>query len=292
MAEVRAVRAVARLGSFSAAAAELGYTQSGVSRLVAAAEAAAGTALFVRGPRGARPTAAGAVVARRGERLVAEMDGLALELAGLRDRLAGRLVVGAFPTAAASLPRAMARLADQHPDLRVVLLEGSSPAQLRQLRAGRVEVVVVATGDGLPDHDLRGLRSQRLELGQGGGVAVGSGHRLADRDALVVADLVEEIWVIGAGEPGEPQFGAWPTLARPRIGYRVRSWPTRLGLVSAGLAVAVVPRLAADMLPAGVRWLPVRDEAASGRAVLAVTADDPSPAASVMTDALHHVAAH
>ena len=56
---MRVVRAVADRGSFTAAAVELGYTQSAVSRQVAAMEAAAGAPLFSRAPRGVALTEAG-----------------------------------------------------------------------------------------------------------------------------------------------------------------------------------------------------------------------------------------
>lgn len=49
----------ARTGSFTAAAAELNYTQSAVSRRIAALEAEAGGPLFERLPRGVRLTPAG-----------------------------------------------------------------------------------------------------------------------------------------------------------------------------------------------------------------------------------------
>ena len=53
------------------------------------------------------------------------------ELAGMRDRLAGRLVVAGFPAAtAALLPRAIARLTAAHPGLKVQLTEAPTPAQL------------------------------------------------------------------------------------------------------------------------------------------------------------------
>ncbi|MFH8533858.1 LysR substrate-binding domain-containing protein [Streptomyces tendae] len=64
-----------------------------------------------------------------------------LELAGLRDRLAGRLATGAYATALLALvPRAMAQLTSDHPGLAVVLEESSTPALLRRLRAGRLDV--------------------------------------------------------------------------------------------------------------------------------------------------------
>ncbi len=290
---LRVVLEVARLGSFSAAAVALGYTQSAVSRQVAAMEAAAGSTLFDRGARGVRATPAGEVVVRRAARVLGEVDGALLELAGLRDRLVGRLAVGAYPTAAAVLvPRAIARLVGRHPALDVELHEASSPAQLQRLRAGRLEVALVATGTGLPDHDLGGLRRDPVRIGRGPGVAVADGHPLAVRSVVDVADLADETWVVGEGAEGEPQFGAWPTLDHPRIGYRARGWPTRFGLVAAGLAVSLVPGLAADAVPRGVRWLPVRDPAlVLDRTTWAVTAAAPSPAAAALVDALRAEAA-
>src|SRR5258708_14378198 len=68
--ELRAVLAVAELGSFRRAAAELGYTQSALSHQVSALEAALGWPLFHR-PGGRAPvrlTPAGAAVCRRGRR--------------------------------------------------------------------------------------------------------------------------------------------------------------------------------------------------------------------------------
>ncbi len=285
---LRVVLEIAHQGSFSAAAAALGYTQSAVSRQVAAMESATGTALFERRARGVRTTAAGELVVRRAARVLGEVDGVALELAGLRDRLAGRLAVDAYPTAAAVLvPRAVARLRDRHPALDVELLKASSPPQLRRLRAGRLEVALVATGDGLPDHDLSGLHAVPVRTGRRAGVAVAADHRPAARTVVDAADLADETWVVAAGAEGEPQFRAWPTLDRPRIGYRARSWPTRFGLVAAGLAVSMVPGAAADAVPRGVRWLPVRDpDLALNRTTWAVTADAPPAAATAMVDAL------
>lgn len=289
---LRVVLEVARSGSFSAAAATLGYTQSAISRQVAATEDAVGARLFERRARGVRPTAAGEVLVRRAIRVLGEVDGALQEVVGLRERMAGRLVVGAFPAAAASLvPRAVARLIARHPQLDVSLVEAASPVLVRRLRTGRIEVAVAALGADDPDVDLTGLRSEGIRLARGPGIAVASGHRLATKDVVDVEDLAGETWVVGAGPEGEPQFRAWPTLANPRIGYSARQWPTRFGLVAAGLGIAVVPGLAADTVPADVVWLPVRGPAASAtREVRALSRESPSHAARAFLHALREQA--
>ena len=149
---LRVVLEVARTGSFSAAAERLGYTQSAVSRQVAVTEKAVGTPLFERHARGTRPTPAGEALARHAGKVLDEITAATQELAGMRDRLAGRLVVSGFPAAtAALLPRAIARLTAVHPGLKVQLTEAPTPAQLAAMRRGRTEVAIVATGDGLPE---------------------------------------------------------------------------------------------------------------------------------------------
>jgi DNA-binding transcriptional LysR family regulator len=282
LAGLRVVLEVARTGSFSAAAERLEYTQSAVSRQVAVTEKAAGTPLFERHARGVRLTPAGEVLVRDGVAAAGQ------ELAGLRDRLAGRLTVGGFPTAtAALLPRAIARLLRDHPGLQVQLMEASTPAQLRALRRGRLEVAVLARGEGLPAYDLDGLGVCELRTGRGAGIAVPDSHPFAVRDSVGPGELAGQAWVVGASHAGSPEFGAWPDIPEPQVAFAVRDWPTRLGLVSAGLGIALVPGFAAPALPRGVRWIPVRDQGGGlGRQVCAVTAPAPSPAARAMVRAL------
>ncbi|AOS61905.1 LysR family transcriptional regulator [Actinoalloteichus hymeniacidonis] len=285
---LRVVVEVARTGSFSAAAEKLGYTQSAVSRQVAVAEKIAETPLFERHARGVRPTAAGVALVRHANRVLDGIAAATQELAGMRDRLAGRLVVGGFPTAAAVLlPRAIARLTTVHPGLRVRLAEESTPAQLSALRRGRLEVAVLGTGDDLPDYDLTGLQLTELRNGRRVGVAVADAHPFAHRESVAPEELVDQAWVVGARVGEAPEFGAWPGIAEPIIAFAARHWSTRLGLVAAGLGIALVPGLAAQAMPQGVRWIPVHDHGAGlGRAAWAVTGPDPSPAAVAMVDAL------
>lgn len=288
---LRVVQQVATAGSFTRAAEALGYTQSAVSRQVAAVEAAAGAPLFERGGRGVALTPAGVVLVRRATEILADLAATELELAGLRDRLAGRLTVGAYPTAAMALvPRAMAEVISGHPGLAVVLEDASTPALLRRVRAGRLDVVVIGVGQGLPDYDLRDLRQTTVLHGDLL-VAVPDTHRLADHGGVTVPDLAQELWIAGDGAPGEPQFGAWPTLTNPRIACTTRSWSTRLGLVAAGVGITVIPDLARPALPAGVRAVAVTDSHWAGRATVALTRPHPSAQAQVMVTALRNQAA-
>jgi DNA-binding transcriptional LysR family regulator len=287
---LRVVHAVVGTGSFTATAELLGYTQSAVSRQVAAAEAAAGAPLFVRGARGVVPTPAGTLVARRAAAVLNEIDAVGKDLAGLADRLAGRVVLGAFPTAMWTLaPRAVAAARRLHPGLTVDLQEASTPTQLRQLRAGRIDVAVIGLGADLPAYDLDGLRRDHLVDGRSL-VAVPQGHRLAGRAQVAVTELAEEDWIVGKGLRGDPQFGAWPTLLAPRIAYSAREWHARLGLVAAGLGITTVPEIAAVGLPVDVVTVGVDDPAWLGRAAVAVTRAERAAGVDAVVAVLREVA--
>lgn len=286
VAGLRVVREIASTGSFTAAARLLGYSQPAISRQVAAMEAAVGHPLFIREPRGVRVSAAGAIVVEHAGRMLAQADALRQDIAGLDDRLAGRIKLGVFPAAAAVLaPRAIAVLRTEHPRLTVRLAEGSTPSLIRQLRAGRLAVAVIGVGAGLPDYDLDDL-DQEIVFAGGLRVAVPEEHRLAAAGQVGVAELAGETWIVGDDSGDDPQFRAWPTLAEPTIGHTARGWPARLGLVAAGIGICLIPEIAAPSVPAGVVTVGVDDPAWTGRVVVAVTGPGPEAEARAVLHAL------
>ncbi|AQA06769.1 LysR family transcriptional regulator [Mycobacterium sp. MS1601] len=283
---LRVCREIALLGSFSAAARSLGYSQPAISRQVGAMEDAVGQRLFVREARGVSVTAAGAVMLEHAAHILGGVHTLERSLESLADRLTGRVAVGAFPAAMSVLvPRAVAHLDTEHPGLRVSLVEAATPALLRDLRSGRLDVVVVGVGSGLADYDLSDLSVHRLYAGDLC-VAVPEDHRLATSAEVDVAQLTDEHWIAGAGSAAEPQFAAWPTLADPVIRFRLRSWPARFGMVAAGLGICLLPELAARSVPAGVTVIGVKDPDWTGRATLAVTRIEPAHSVSAVIQAL------
>ena len=167
---LRVLREVAQTGSFSAAAASLGYTQSAVSRQVAALEAAAGRRLFDRGRHGVTLTPAGARLLTSAVRVLDELDSARRELSGERSRRpagATRCVPHrdrrARPEALAGLP----------PQLSVNLREGTTPALTRALRAGTLDLAIARPHAAVParsdaespalraDHALRARAADR-----------------------------------------------------------------------------------------------------------------------------------
>ena len=251
-----------------------------------------GATLFERGSRGVRPTPRGELLLRRVKTILAQIDAAMFEQDELGEPLSERLTVGAFPTALAALvPRALARVIAEHPALEVRIREGGTEAQLRRLRAGRIDVGVIAAGAGL-EYDLDDLKCDQLMRGQAH-LIVSAEHRFAERGWVNVAELEHERWIVGEADRSGPQFGAWPTLAgEPNIVYTLRDWPGRIGLVAAGLGVAVIsPSLLLPALPPRVRALRVEDPQPFRREVLAVTRPDGTPSTHTVIAAMREEAA-
>lgn len=256
---LRVLREVAQAGSFSAAADALGYTQSAVSRQVAALEAVAGRRLFERGRHGVALTAAGARLLPRAVLVIDELDTARRELAG-EDVAAGPVRLGAFATAAAGLvPKAIASLP---PKLTITLREGTTPALTRALRAGTLDMAILALSPPFraPDADSPALELTTLaerELV----VAVSAAHPFASLRAVEVEQLEGQIWVASRSDAGESLLGVWPGLpARPEVRYVVRDWLAKLQIVAAGLAITTLAPVAAPALPDGVKAVAVRGE--------------------------------
>src|SRR5882724_7149844 len=132
---LRVFREVAERGTLTAAAVALGYTQSAVSRQIAALERVANTPVLERRHDGVRLTPAGHTVLRRAVTVLDEIDATARELAGRPDE-GGTVRLGWFASAGAVLlPKAVAALHRSHPAITNTTREGSTPALVRALRA-------------------------------------------------------------------------------------------------------------------------------------------------------------
>jgi DNA-binding transcriptional LysR family regulator len=280
---LRVLREAAQAGSFSAAAASLGYTQSAVSRQVAALESATGRELFHRGRQGVTLTAAGVRLLASAVRVLDELDGALRELGGEAATL-GPVRLGAFATAAAGLvPAALASLPSE---LKVTLREGTTPALTRALRAGTLDLAVIARVPPFrppdaesPPLELTTLSERELVLG------VPSHHPFAAAGVVDVDALEGQIWVASRSGAGESLLGVWPGLAeRPDVRYVVRDWMAKLQIVAAGLAITTLAPVARDVVPAGVSIVSVRGEPQEMRRV--VLARHPGP----LDDAVARVA--
>lgn len=123
--KLRALVETVRCGSISAAARELDYSQSGVSRMIADLEREWGVTLLERGRRGVRLTADAKLIIPFVEALCEDERRLAERVREVVGMEAGSLVIGTFSSVATHvLPDAIGRFQARHPGIEYELRMG------------------------------------------------------------------------------------------------------------------------------------------------------------------------
>jgi DNA-binding transcriptional LysR family regulator len=233
-------------------------------------------------------------VLRHAATVLDQIDATARELAGLPAR-AGTVRLGWFTSAGAwLLPRAITALRRSHPAITVITREGSTPALVRALRAGSVDLAVLASAPPFrpPDAESPPLEVQVLAE-RSLCLAVPATHPLAREEAADVTDLRGQRWIASPAAGEENLMGVWPGLdERPEIAHTARDWLAKLHLVAAGCGLTTVPASLALVAPPGVRMLAVRGGPAERRRIILARLPRPSaePAAR-LADALRTAAA-
>lgn len=289
------LRAVAATGSFSAAGRELGCTQPAVSQQMKALETSVGTPLLVRSGREMRLTQAGEALVRHAAGILAGLTAAEEEVAAIAGLRAGRVRLVSFPSGSSTLvPTALAALRAAHPGTRVSLEEAEPPRSVEMLREGDCDLSLAfryegATGAPEGEWDdlvVRPLLNDRLVA------LVPERHRLARTRAVAIEDLAAESWIAGCprcrGQLVEVCEGAGFT---PRIDFATDDYPAVVGLVGAGLGVAVLPQLAVESVrPRGARMVTL--EPAVRREIVGLTLPDLAqvPAVAATLDQLARAA--
>jgi DNA-binding transcriptional LysR family regulator len=132
-------------GSFTAAAAELGFAQPSVSEQVRLLEDSMQTTLFRRVGRGLLPTEAAQALRPHAERALRAVDDAAQAVASVRDVVSGTIRLGMFGTARLYLGAGLiADVLAAHPEVRLELVGQNSNEVLEQLRRGVLEAAIIA----------------------------------------------------------------------------------------------------------------------------------------------------
>lgn len=234
---LRVLAAVARLGSVTAAARELHYSQPSVSHHLARLEAETGAQLFQRVGRGIRLTEAGSVLAERATEILGRVESAAAELDTHVGLSTGRVRIAAFESALVALmPEVSAALATQHPGLRLEIVDAHPVDAITMLRAGDVDAAIVFRYDETePDPDgvrLTHLRDDPTYL-------------LTTDDRNRVAQHRDSRWVGGCIRC---RTHLVEVCARegftPDIAHSTDDMVSIQALVAAGMGAALIPGLA------------------------------------------------
>jgi molybdate transport repressor ModE-like protein len=253
------LRAIARTGSFRAAADETDQAQSVVSKQVAVLEAIVGMRLVDRGRgrRNATLTEAGEVLVRHADAVAARLSAAHADLLALADGSAGRLRVGTYQSVSARiLPSLLGRFAERWPRVHVELRESSADRELLSLlESGALDLAF----SGLPLAE--GPFDWSEVLRDAWFLLTTAGSPLASRPAPLSVRELQGVPLIGFHATGSAQIGLEELLHAsglvPQFVFRTNDNVTVQGLVANGIGSALMPALAIDTIDPRVVRIPV-----------------------------------
>jgi DNA-binding transcriptional LysR family regulator len=254
---------VVERGTFSAAAEEIGITQSGISQSIKQLEAVLGTRLLVRHRDGVTTTDLGRAALVDARAALQAIERLRQRCSAAKGLQSGHVRIGSVSSVAARLlPEPLAEFRRLYPGISVDLIEGTDSEVCEWVENKIVDLGL--SGETTPTLLPTVIAKDDFAL------VVGSKHILAKRRGVRLSDLKHEPFLMSTS-------GCEPAIRRlfkkakidPPIAFRVRDPAALTNLVGQGLGVTIMPRLA---IPAGTRsvvCLPI--EPRQARRIVALT---------------------
>lgn len=250
LSQLRILVAVAEQGSFSEAALHLEMSQSAVSHAIAALENFLGVVLFSRGRHGARLTPVGETVLVHAREIVVRADAIAQAAEDARGLKRGQVRVASFRSVATNLlPSVIAQFHQQHPSITINLSEHDNYPHVEQaLREGQSDVGFTFMPTTEEFEVWRVFQDEFIAL-------LPSSFQPAGPQ-LTWAELLQHPLIMPPRDylMMRPVYDHAKTLGHSlKADYEVETDATIVSLVAEGLGAAILPRLAAEPIPAGVK---------------------------------------
>ena len=282
--ELRQLRyfvAVAEEQHFGRAAARLHMTQPPLSQTIQSLEAALGTPLFARTKRSVVLTPAGSALLPEARRILQQ----AAALPGIARRAtsgeSGLLSLSFVSTADYSvLPPLLREFRERYPQVQIDLREATTDVQLEDLMQGRIDAGLLIP----PLHDKARAELDYLTvLSEPLVLAAPQGLKgLRGKEAVALKAVADMPLIIFPRRIAPAFHDAIVGCFRdagltPRIGQEAIQMQTIVGLVSAGMGIALVPQSVSNLKRPGVEYRALSDRTAVFETGLAWRRDNASP---------------
>lgn len=281
MIEIRHLRyfqAVAEELHFGRAAARLHIAQPALSRQIQQLEEEIGTLLLKRTQRSVELTPAGALFLERTAKILAETARAAFDARRVGAGEYGHLVVGFIHSSTYGLlPAILERFRHLYPDIHLDLQEMTMAQQFDALARGLIDIGLLRPLPASSDIEILPILEDPFLL------AVPNGHPLARSVSAPLRRLAEEPLIMFT-KAGSPLFHQRITkmLEVAGVSAQVVQHATQIhtvvGLVGAGMGVAIVPGTARNLPMAGVSFLAIEDRPDPVHVALAWRRSNETPA--------------
>ncbi len=266
--QLRYFCAVAETGSFSRAAEQSHVSQPSLSQQIMKLEDELGARLFDRLGRSVRLTDVGKTFLPRARSVLRELEVAKGDVIERKDSISGLVTVGVIPTVAPYfLPSRLTSFSRKFPQALLSVMEEITPVLLDRLRAGAIDVAILALPIRGHEFETAPLLTERLFA------ALPKNHKLAKRSSLSLKDLrTEPFLLLRDGHCFRDTAVAACDRARlhPQIVFESGQFSSLLSMVGAGMGISIVPEMVIEKnSPCG--YVPIADEQAArtiGTAVL------------------------
>lgn len=258
--QLRYFCAVAETGNFSRAAEQSHVSQPSLSQQIMKLEEELGARLFDRLGRSVRLTELGNTFLPRARAVLRELEAARGEVVERKDFIGGLVTIGIIPTVAPYLlPPVLTSFSRKFPQVNLTVVEEITPVLLGRLRAGAIDVAILALPIRGHEFDASPLLTERLFA------ALSKQHRLAKRSSLSLKDLRSEPFLLlRDGHCFRETAVAVCDRARlhPQIIFESGQFSSLLSMVGAGMGVSIVPEMAIEKRSL-CRYVPIADDQAS-----------------------------
>lgn len=192
MRQVALMLAIQKLGTLSAAAADLGMTQPAATKMLRELEAALKCRLFERSGRKLVVTSSGKTVILHFEAIRGALEAMSRDLDSLT-QVGGTLGIGSIMAPSPTLlTQAIVATRQAMPALSVHVSIDTSDRLLERLERGEVDVVIGRISDGFS------RREYRMDLLEDEALAivVAAGHPLSRKGKVQLSDVADMVWVL------------------------------------------------------------------------------------------------
>jgi DNA-binding transcriptional LysR family regulator len=184
--------AVAKFGSITKAADQLGVTQPGITKIIKALEKELRVPLIDRTRNGAIPTKFGEILVRYGATIVTEFNKSRAELFSMIEGALGTVTVGTIAMGTGHIvPIAIHRVSQRFPGVSIGIREVSDDVLFSGLQTGMLDVVFAPVTSGEKGHfEEDTLFHDKLQI------CVGSSNPLTRRKRLTLGALLSHDWIM------------------------------------------------------------------------------------------------
>jgi DNA-binding transcriptional LysR family regulator len=266
---------------FGRAAARLHMTQPPLSQTIQGLEAELGTALFFRTRRSVSLTPAGLALLPEAQRLLEAAQALPAIARRAAAGESGRLALSFVSTADYSvLPTFLRDFRQRYPQVQIDLREATSDVQLDELAEGRIDVGLLIPP--LPER-LKAELSYVPVIAEALVLAAPQGlPALRGKQRVALKSLSDLPLIIFPRRIAPALHDAILSCFRnagltPHIGQEAIQMQTIVGLVSAGMGIALVPQSVSNLKRPGVEYRPLSDKTPLVETGIAWRRDNASP---------------